>query len=68
MARYVPIRHDTLQVILDRRDYLAATLDVTDDEDQVRALRVELRRIRELLSTYTGRSNPTRDMFAQDDE
>ena len=62
MANPNQLRNDTLAALLDRRDALQDALDVADG-DQARALRGELRRVRELLTTYTNRSKPSRDMY-----
>lgn len=65
MAKPDSIRNATLQILLDRRDSLQDALDATDDGDQARALTVEIRRVRNLLSQYCGRSDPSRDMYLQ---
>lgn len=62
MPTTADLRNETLAVLLDRRDALQAALEEADG-DQAKALNVEIRRVRDLLSTYCGRSDPSWDMY-----
>lgn len=64
MPRRTPnaLRNATLNVLLDRLESLETAQEL-GGEDRGRTYRREIGRVRDLLSQYCGRSNPSRDMF-----